>query len=145
MCFYFRFIHLGILCEIYISASLCRTIWVWICEKFLDSKKNLFDCDGRHPTFVFVQDTQADRPRRIDIGMIEVWRELALWWPLWILFWKNNVKWIVTSFPKRSLLSWDMTLPVHQVHRTIVFGLWPSEEPLRCVNVCVVQSQVEHI
>ena len=30
-------------------------------------------------TFVFVQDTQADSPRRIDVGMEERWDEFAFW------------------------------------------------------------------
>lgn len=49
-----------------------------VVEQLLDAEKDLLHGDVRLPVFLFVEDGEADRSGRIDVGMRQDWFEDAL-------------------------------------------------------------------
>jgi hypothetical protein len=46
----------------HIGVRLCRTVWVWIVQKFLNAEKNLLDGNGGLPAIFSVENRKANSP-----------------------------------------------------------------------------------
>ena len=70
----------AILLEEIVGVGLRRTIWVDLVKQHLNSEQDFLDSDGWFPSLFFVEYTQADCARRIDVRMKKGRGEFAFWW-----------------------------------------------------------------
>jgi hypothetical protein len=113
-----------------ISFSLCRIGRVGLVQQILDANKNLFHCNCRSPSTIFVEDRQADSSRGVDIRVEETRGKFTLWWFARVVFGELDCKWVVTPIPVSPSFTRDSALPYHQINRTIRECLWLSNETM---------------
>lgn len=69
----------AILLEQIIRIRLRGTLRIHLIEQHLDADQNLLDRDRGPPPLLFVENGEADGPRRVDVGVEERRDEFALW------------------------------------------------------------------
>ena len=129
------------LCIVHICITLCRRLLVRGVQQILYSNENLPQCYGWSPLFILVKNTKAYRSRWIDIWMIESLIKLTLqhviyvpvsksmrnyhpsgsmttylWRLCRIVVGKFNGQRIVTILPDSALFTWNITIPMCQIH-----------------------------
>lgn len=73
-------VSIQILLEECISICLRRTFWVWLIQQSLHAHQDVLECDSWLPTFVFVENAEADSSGWIDIWVEERWSEADFRW-----------------------------------------------------------------
>jgi len=83
-------------------SGICRIRGI---EELLDTNKDLLHCDSWSPTGVFVENREANCARRINIGVEETLRKLALRRFTGIIFAEVNRYRVKPAFPVRPNFS----------------------------------------
>ena len=71
------FVRNAVFLEQVVRLSLCGRLRVHFVEQHLNAEEDLLDGDGGLPSFLFVEDRQADGARRVDVRVEERWGEFA--------------------------------------------------------------------
>ena len=71
-----------------VGLGLCRWLGVRVVQEILDAEQELLNSDGRSPTFLLIQDWQANCSGRVDIRVEKCWCEFA--WTVVVLVWDDH-------------------------------------------------------
>ena len=114
--FAYPIIILGlILCEEEIGIGLSRTLLVGIIHEVLDAHQQLRNGERWTPVFIFVEDAEADRATRVDVGMEQNRRAFAFGWLVREILRELHHQLIDSTLPWRAFLPRNLTLPFEQI------------------------------
>ena len=112
-----------------VGLGLGRILDVGVVEQVLDAEKQLFDGDGRPPILLLVQEREADRTRRIYIGVEKRWRKLHFGRSRGVVVLEDHLAPVHAPVPRRGLLAGNPVLPKHEIHGAVRILGGPGNEP----------------